>query len=877
MGKDADRGAEGSGVPTNPEAPRRSEAEPSELRLGQVIASRYEVRGRLGAGGMGAVYHVLDHELGEEVALKVLRSDWLGDAVSVERFRREVRLARRIGHANVCRVFDLGEADGLRFLTMERVEGRSLRAVLREGTPTPRQALDMFIQIVDGVAAAHELGIVHRDLKPENVLVRADGRVKVADFGLALGSTGEGSTVLDAGTPQYMAPEQLRGEAVGPASDVFTMGILGHELLTGRSPFGDGPPAVVTSAILRDSPRPLDVSAFPTELAGKLTATLARALEKQPDARFAHAGQLAAELLAIQPSSPSSRFALLSHHSHQLESTAKTPGSPMMRRADASRSRWRLGLVAAGLVAGAAALGVAARMNHQSPAGSPPPVPTRREDGVALSSLEVKIAVLEFEDLAHDRALEGLASTAGETMRSGLRAVPGLTVLDAGEDAAQATWLVRGTVQRVGDAARLTARFQRSRQQIGEPVEVDGATATPATLLDRLREHSMDEARLLIRDHQRRTRATRETESSAARDKLLAYYDLIGYASRPEDLGLGLTLVAEALAHDPHYASAKLARAELLAQRAGAEGKREYLDAALADVGAVLAEGPGDPYALTQRCRYRRFMISFESTTSDATLDAATEACEAALRADPSSAAVLHTLAKLHARRCEDEQAIQLLERALELDRSRAGEILPHLTTLAVESSRLSVADRMTAQLVTFQQDEERLGRRALGRRAGMDPAQGAYLLRGGVLLRLGRVEQARAAFEEELRHLRHGYGAEESEAAAIVGLQRVAALDRQTVPPDLAKRLREIEAKPRSAESIEPMIGELSKVAPDAALSWVDKLHTPTSCNEAIQRASVYINMSDGAAARRALAVCTPVSRWERACVEALSKQAAR
>jgi serine/threonine protein kinase/tetratricopeptide (TPR) repeat protein len=866
MVDDADRRSGGSGVPTNPEVPRGLEAEPGELRIGQEIAGRYEVRGRLGAGGMGAVYRVLDRELGEEVALKVLRSDWLGDAVSVERFRREVRLARRIGHANVCRVFDLGEADGLRFLTMERVEGRSLRAVLREGTPTLHRALDMFTQIVNGVAAAHELGIVHRDLKPENVLVRADGRVKVADFGLALGTAGEGSTNLDAGTPRYMAPEQLRGEAVGPESDVFSLGILGHELLTGRSPFGDGPPAMVTSAILRDPPRPLEVSGLPPEVAANLTAALARALEKRPDARFADAGQLAAELSAILPSLPSS---------HRSGGTAKTPGSPMTRRA--GPPRWRRGLVIAGLLAGTIALGGAVRMNHPTPAENLRSVPTTSADNVAASTIEVKIAVLEFEDRAHDPALEGLASTAGETMRSGLRAVPGLTVLDASEDAAQATWVVRGTVQRVGDAARLTARFQRARQQIGEPVEVDGAAAAPATLLDRLRERTLDEARLLIRDHQRRARASRETASPAARDKLLAYYDLLGYASRPEDLGLGLKLVTEALTHDPRYASAKLARAELLAQRAGVEGKREDLDAALADVGAVLTALPGDPYALTQQCRYWRFMISFESTTSDATLDAATEACEAALRADPASAAVLHTLAKLHARRCEDEQAIQLLERALELDRSRAGEILPHLTTLAVQSSRLSVADRMTAQLVTFQEDEERLGRRALGRRAGMDPAQGAYLLRGGVLLRLGRVDQARAAFEEELRHLRHGYGAEESEAAAIVGLQRAAALDRRPVPPDLARRLREIEAKPRSLESIEPMVGELSKVAPDAALAWVEKLPAPTSCNAAIQRASVHLSMADGAAARRALAVCSPVSRWERACVEALSKQAAR
>jgi hypothetical protein len=146
------------------------------------------------------------------------------------------------------------------------------------------------------------------------------------------------------------------------------------------------------------------------------------------------------------------------------------------------------------------------------------------------STREVKIAVLEFEDRVRDPALEGLASTAGETMRSGLRAVPGFTVLDASEDEAQATWVVRGTVQRVGDEARLTARVEAARQQIGEPVEVSGAAADPATRLDRLRERTIDEARLLIRDHQRRARAFRETESSAAHGELLADYDLSGEA-----------------------------------------------------------------------------------------------------------------------------------------------------------------------------------------------------------------------------------------------------------------------------------------------------------------------------------------------------------
>lgn len=284
MGKEADRRSGGSGVPTNPEVPRGPETEPGELQMGQMIAGRYEVRGRLGAGGMGAVYRVLDRELGEEVALKVLRSDWLGDAVSVERFRREVRLARRIGHANVCRVFDLGEADGLRFLTMERVEGRSLRAVLREGTPPPRQALDMFLQIVDGVAAAHELGIVHRDLKPENVLIDRNGRWRLTDFGIAHGPgimERQGST----GTPEFAAPEQIMGEPQGPGVDLFALAAIVTFTLTGRPPFGTGDARVIVARQLKNE---LDVDGVPAPL----LPFLERALAPHAEIRFADAREM---------------------------------------------------------------------------------------------------------------------------------------------------------------------------------------------------------------------------------------------------------------------------------------------------------------------------------------------------------------------------------------------------------------------------------------------------------------------------------------------------------------------------------------------------------------------------------------------------------
>ncbi|WP_437949925.1 protein kinase [Sorangium sp. So ce296] len=248
---------------------------------------------------MGAVWRALDRAVDEEVAVKVLLAGASCEPVVVERFRRELKLARKISHPNVCRVFDLGEADGLRFLTMELVEGKTLRAVLLERALEPRRALSLLQQVASGLAAVHDQGIIHRDLKPENVLVRRDGQALVADFGLARGALAQASTDGIVGTLAYMSPEQLRGDPLGPASDIFSLGILGFELLTGRSPFGSGAPATVLSAILRDAPQRLEGLALPASAVRALDALLARAMARRPEERFPTAGSFAAALAAV--------------------------------------------------------------------------------------------------------------------------------------------------------------------------------------------------------------------------------------------------------------------------------------------------------------------------------------------------------------------------------------------------------------------------------------------------------------------------------------------------------------------------------------------------------------------------------------------------
>jgi hypothetical protein len=203
---------------------------------GQMIAGRFRIVGRIGSGGMGDVYRADDHELGTSVALKFLPFELAGDPVRLARLRNEVRVARQVAHPNVCRVYDIGDADGRPFLSMEFIDGEDLASLLRRIGRLPKdKAIELAREICAGVGAAHELGVIHRDLKPANVMIDGRGRARVADFGLA-GAIDELSGGRDAmaGTPAYMAPEQLQGSGANRQTDIFALGLVLYELFTGK-------------------------------------------------------------------------------------------------------------------------------------------------------------------------------------------------------------------------------------------------------------------------------------------------------------------------------------------------------------------------------------------------------------------------------------------------------------------------------------------------------------------------------------------------------------------------------------------------------------------------------------------------------------------
>jgi serine/threonine protein kinase len=226
---------------------------PEGLRIG----SRYRIRRLLGIGGMGAVYRARDEELDRDVALKLIRSEIADNPAALERFKREVQLSSRVTHKNVLRVYDLAESDGVKFLSMQFVDGVDLSTVLkRDGRLPVARFVRLWRQILEGLRAAHEQGVVHRDLKPQNVMVDATDRVYVTDFGLAksLEQSGVTQTGAIVGTPYYMSPEQVKGAPVDHRSDIYSAGVLLYEMATGRLPFTGATPYEVMAQRLQKAP-----------------------------------------------------------------------------------------------------------------------------------------------------------------------------------------------------------------------------------------------------------------------------------------------------------------------------------------------------------------------------------------------------------------------------------------------------------------------------------------------------------------------------------------------------------------------------------------------------------------------------------------------
>ncbi len=305
---------------------------------GVLVAGRYRVLELLGSGGMGTVYKVHDTELDEVVALKTLRREVIATPGALERFKREVKLARKVTHRSIARMFDVGEtegANGEKFLTMEYVAGRSLGRVLSERGPlSPSETVAIGTAIAEGLTAAHAVGVVHRDLKPDNILIEDGGRVVLTDFGVArameatdVRATGAGGIV---GTPAYMAPEQVESTTIDARTDVYALGVVLFEMLSGELPFEGETALAIAAARLFRAPR--ELRALRPDLPSMLVDVVQRALSRSPSARFASAQAMGAALATSVTTTTLARRASVPPPAHVEERRIAVaplrPGSP---------------------------------------------------------------------------------------------------------------------------------------------------------------------------------------------------------------------------------------------------------------------------------------------------------------------------------------------------------------------------------------------------------------------------------------------------------------------------------------------------------------------------------------------------------------------
>jgi len=340
---------------------------------GIILGGRYEVLRPLGAGGMGRVYKAHDRVLDEDVAVKILRPEFTRDREMTRRFRSEIKLARKVGHRNVCRIYEYGEDDALCFISMEYIEGRTLKEQLEVLPPALPEAYALAMQVAYGLRAVHEIGIIHRDFKASNVMIDGKGIVKLMDFGIAKEAGGDtsghtGSGVL--GTPEYMSPEQAGGGKVDLRSDVYSLGCVVFEIFTGRPPFrGDTPLATLYKH--QREPPPLEGARVPDALIPLLRVALAKA----PADRFPSVSDFIEALRKAQAATPGGGDAA----SRPFETTT----IPKMRRRTGRGSRTMINRVWPWALLGAAVVGLVVAIGGLRLTSPPVERPTERPSQAA--------------------------------------------------------------------------------------------------------------------------------------------------------------------------------------------------------------------------------------------------------------------------------------------------------------------------------------------------------------------------------------------------------------------------------------------------------------------------------------------------------------
>jgi serine/threonine protein kinase len=599
------------------------------LKPGTMLAGRYEIRELLGQGGMGAVYKAWDRELERLVALKVIRSELASNPEALRRFKQELILARQVTHRNVIRIYDLGEANGAKFITMEYIEGRDLKALLNERGKLPsEEAARIITQVASALEAAHAEGVIHRDLKPQNIMMDAQGKVSVMDFGIArsVEQSGMTQTGLLMGTPEYMSPEQARGEPIDGRSDLYAVGIIFYELLTGKTPFRAD--TALATLLKRTQERPEPPRKSDPTIPRHLNDVVLKCLETDPKRRYQSAQEIARDLEGRRAA----------------RSGFTTLRLPRFRLVGQLTPRWiapalaAVVLLLAGAVFWKKILAPGREGQASTPVTSLAVLPFRNASGdPALDWLGPSIAEMLATDVGQSPSLRMVSSDRLHQILRDLRISPGSNydadTLRRVAEFTSAGKLVWGQYVRVGEQIRIDATLQDLESHQAVPLK----TQTPS---ERELLRAVDElARAIQKNIASSARVVEELQASAftpstnSIEALRAYNVGLQLAREGRQLE-ALKLFEAATAADAEFASAHSKRALTLSRLGYDE------DAAQASQKAVdLSERLPPPERFRVQATHARIQNNSQK---------AIEAYENLARLSPDDTDVLFNLAGLY-------------------------------------------------------------------------------------------------------------------------------------------------------------------------------------------------------------------------------------
>jgi len=530
-----------------------------ELTTGSTFAGRYQVIEELGKGGMGRVYKVFDTDIKEKVALKLLKPEIASDRETIERFSNELKYARKISQRNVCRMYDLGKAEGTHFITMEYVHGEDLKSMIRMSIGlTVGTVLSIGKQVCDGLAEAHSLGVVHRDLKPQNIMIDKGGNAKIMDFGIARSIREKGITgpSVMIGTPEYMSPEQAEAEEVDHRSDIYSLGIILYEMVTGRVPFeGD---TALSIAMKHKGESPKNPKQFNPNIPDDLSGVILKCLEKDKAKRYQTAAEVRSELEKIEKGIPTT---------DRIVPKRKPPTSREITVKFSLKKLLIPGLVVAALVI--AAVIIIWRIIPQKEAapaksGKPSIAVLYFENNTGDQSLEhwrKALADLLTTDLLQSKYLRVLTGDMLSSLLSELGQVEARhfssTVIEKLSDKAGLDFVVRGSYAKSGSAIRIDAVLQKT--STGEAIAAERVEAASEAQIFPV----VDELTRRIKKSLPLTATELATDIDNELGKITtsspAAYRLFSEGIRANwrgDYDQSLQLLREAVAIDPLFASA---------------------------------------------------------------------------------------------------------------------------------------------------------------------------------------------------------------------------------------------------------------------------------------------------------------------------------